>query len=249
LSNFNLLIIDLDGTLIGKDETISARVSAALAQLPRELVLSLATGRPPVDVISFARQLGWSSPQICDGGATILDPVSGQPLWRSAPLAREHTRRILARLDHLDLAFIATHPGGVVTDRTRCRSLDLSRISAMDLEDRVADELAAYCADPDLEIAKMFLPTSGLWGVNFAPSGVNKGTAATRLANILGTGPAQMIAAGDSYNDLSLFEVCGLRIAMGNSPRELQAMANFVAPPIEEDGLAVAIEEYLTPLL
>jgi hydroxymethylpyrimidine pyrophosphatase-like HAD family hydrolase len=127
--------------------------------------------------------------------------------------------------------------------------MDLSRISAMDLKEHVADELVEYYSEPGLEVAKMYLPVSGLWGVNFSRSGVNKGTAATQLANMLGIDPPQMIAAGDSYNDLALFEVCGLRIAMGGSPQELKSLASYVAPPVEEDGLAVAIEEFLLPML
>jgi hydroxymethylpyrimidine pyrophosphatase-like HAD family hydrolase len=57
-----------------------------------------------------------------------------------------------------------------------------------------------------------------------------------------------MIAAGDSFNDLTLLEVCGLRIVMGNAPEELRCIANYVAPPVEKDGLAVAIEEFLLPM-
>ena len=58
-----------------------------------------------------------------------------------------------------------------------------------------------------------------------------------------------MAAVGDSYNDLPLLNVCGLRIAMGDAPEELKAIAHYVAPSAEEDGLAVAIEEYLLPRL
>jgi hydroxymethylpyrimidine pyrophosphatase-like HAD family hydrolase len=58
-----------------------------------------------------------------------------------------------------------------------------------------------------------------------------------------------MIAAGDSYNDLPLLEVCGLRIVMGDAPDELKAIADYVAPSIDEDGLAVAIEEFVLPRL
>ena len=212
-------VMDADGVIQG---TIGGGWVEAETQ--RRVAETIASGRPPGEVISFARQLGLSSLQISDGGATILDPVSGRPVWRSAPLAPEHTRSILARLRHRNLAFIATHPGGIVTDQTEFAGLDLYRISAMDLEEPVADELVSYFSEPYrsnpyVETAKMFLPTSGLWGVNFSPCGVNKGWAAIKLSTILGVESAQMIAVGDSYNDISLFEVCELRIAMGDAPR------------------------------
>ena len=65
----------------------------------------------------------------------------------------------------------------------------------------------------------------------------------------VGVNVQEMVAAGDSYSDLPLLNVCGFAIAMGDAPQELQAVADYVAPPAEEDGLAVAIEEFVLPRL
>ncbi len=73
--------------------------------------------------------------------------------------------------------------------------------------------------------------------------------AARRLGELLGVESGQMIAAGDSYNDVPLLSVSSLRIAMGDSPEELKSMADFVAPAVEDDGLAVAIEDFVLPRL
>ena len=77
--------------------------------------------------------------------------------------------------------------------------------------------------------------------------GANKATAVRELARMLGTKPEMMIAVGDSYNDLVLLEACGLRIAMGNAPDELKSIAHHIAPTVDEDGLAAAIEEFVLP--
>ena len=66
---------------------------------------------------------------------------------------------------------------------------------------------------------------------------------------MIGVDAGSMVAAGDSYNDMPLLQVCGLGIAMGNAPDELKAIADYVAPPVEEDGLAVAIEQFIMPRL
>ena len=58
-----------------------------------------------------------------------------------------------------------------------------------------------------------------------------------------------MAAAGDSYNDIPMLRVCGVGIAMGDAPQELKDIADYVAPPASEDGLAVALEEFLLPSL
>ena len=59
----------------------------------------------------------------------------------------------------------------------------------------------------------------------------------------------QMTAAGDGYNDRPLLQACGLAIAMGDAPEELKAISDYIAPSAEEDGLAVAIEEFILPRL
>jgi len=54
---------------------------------------------------------------------------------------------------------------------------------------------------------------------------------------------------GDSYNDLPMLESCGFSIAMGDAPQEVKDAADFVAPSVQEDGLAVAIDEFVIPRL
>lgn len=54
-----------------------------------------------------------------------------------------------------------------------------------------------------------------------------------------------VIGIGDGYNDFSLFKACGLKVAMGNAVPQLKAIADFVAPTVEEDGVAVVIEKFI----
>ena len=85
-------VVDLDGTLIGCKQVISARVARAVSQLCIELPVCIATGREPADTIRYARQLGLTAPQICDGGATSWTQPPGKPsgplLWGPTSLMR-----------------------------------------------------------------------------------------------------------------------------------------------------------------
>ena len=154
----------------------------------------------------------------------------------------------MTRLDEQGLDFIATHPGGTVHDAAKVSDWNLTRVSALDLTEIKADEVAAHFrTNLNLHVVKASLPYNGLWAVDFTRVGVTKATAVRELARMLGTKPEMMIAVGDSYNDLALLEACGLRIAMGPAPDELRAIAHYVAPTVDEDGLAVAIEEFVLP--
>lgn len=243
------LIVDLDGTLIGRDEQISPRVGQAVRSTSRRLQISISSGREASDVLRFAGELGLTAPQTSDNGALILDAASGAPLW-SMPLEPVHAQDIVGRLLSMGTAIIATRPDGTTTDAAHITDWSLTRVSALDMDEALADELAArFQSNPDLHVVKVSLPYNGMWAVDFTRVGVNKSTAARKLAEMIGIEPSQIIAAGDSYNDLPLLEACGLRIAMGHAPDELKAIADYVAPTVDDDGLAVAIEEFVLPRL
>ena len=243
------LVIDLEGTLINRGEVISPRVARAVAAVSGKIPVAIATGREPADAMKFAGQLGLTAPQVCDGGATILDPANGEHLWRN-PLDSADAEEIVRHLDRTEASFIATHLGGSVRHMSGIIHWNFTRVSALDLEEQVADTLVTqFRAVKDMQVVKVFLPYNGLWAVDFTRKGVDKGAATAKLAQMLKMEPEQMAAAGDSYNDLPLLKACGLRIAMGDAPEELKAIAHYVAPSAEEDGLAVAIEEFLLPRL
>ncbi len=249
------VILDLDGTLMGPDEQISPRVKQAVGRLSERVPVAIATGREASDVARYALELGLSSPQICDGGATILDPATGNHLWRR-PLKPESAQKVITRLQEMGSAFIATHLTGSVRDYSQIPHWDLTRISALDLQEDAAAELAASFpgkfggksdGENDIQTVKVFLPYNGLWAVDFTRQGVDKALAAKQLARMWGVSPREMAAAGDSYNDLPLLHTCGWRIAMGNAAQDVLDIAHYVAPPVEKDGLADAIDRYVLP--
>ena len=243
------LVVDLDGTLIDRSETISSRMRRAVGQVSKKIPVSIATGREMAHVIDFARQLGLGCPQICDGGATVLDPATGSVTWCN-PLEPGDAERLVRELHRMGAQFIATYPGGSATDIGGVSNWNLIRVSALDISEETADGLAArFHNKADLQAVKVYLPYNDLWAVDFTRRGVDKAAAAAILAEMIGVDLAQMAAAGDSYNDLPLLEACGLAIAMGDAPEELKAIADYVAPSAEEDGLAVAIEEFVLPQL
>ncbi len=220
-----------------------------MSQVREKVPVAIATGREAEHVVEFARQLGLTGPQISDGGAAILDPVSGRFLWTS-PLQPGLAREIILDLHGSGTAFIATHPEGSSESLDRIDNQDIIRVSALDMDERGTDDVVArYRLNPELHVVKVFLPYNGLWAVDFTNAGVDKAAATLVMAQMLGVVTPLMVAAGYSYNDLPMMRLCGHSIAMGDAPDELKAIADFVAPTAEEDGLAVAIREFVLPRL
>ena len=242
------LMVDLDGTLLDR-QRVSPRVAGAVRRAGRQVPVSIASGRETSDVLKFARELGLTAPQIGDGGATCLNPVTGDTIWTESFEAGE-ARALVAALGETGFRFIAIHPEETVANIREITHWDLTRISTLDMDERAADVLVAqFQGWTSVDVVKVFLHYNGLWAVDFNPAGADKGTAAVRLAGLLGIRPSQILAVGDSFNDVPMLAVCGVGVAMGNAPPEIQAMADLVAPAVDEDGLAWVIEKVLLPRL
>ena len=241
--------LDLDGTVIGPDEKIALAVHEAVTRLAGRIPVFIATGREPADVLRYAKELGLTTPQLCDGGANILDPVRSVSTW-TAPVGPVNAEAVVTRLREMGSAFVATHASGTASTFDDVPNWDLVRVSALDLDEATADALAdEFRSNKEMYVIKAVLPYNGLWAIDFTLAGVDKATGVARVGRTLGVDPANMVAVGDSYNDLPMLQSCGYSVAMGNAPPEVKAAADFVAPSVGDDGLAVAIEEYVLPRL
>jgi Cof subfamily protein (haloacid dehalogenase superfamily) len=77
------------------------------------------------------------------------------------------------------------------------------------------------------------------------PLGVSKGDALRRLAAHLDVPQTEVMAVGDQDNDISMIAWAGVGVAMGNGSQAVKSAADWVAPPLSEDGAAVAIERFI----
>ena len=73
--------------------------------------------------------------------------------------------------------------------------------------------------------------------------GVTKATGLQALCEHLSISSEQVVAAGDSYNDLEMLKYAGLAIAMGNAEDEIKQVADVIAPDVKADGLATVLAE------
>ncbi len=75
---------------------------------------------------------------------------------------------------------------------------------------------------------------------------VNKGAALQYIAEqILQIRPEQVMCIGDNFNDLEMIQYAGVGVAMGNAPDAVKAVANWIAPDVEQQGAAAAIEQFI----
>ncbi|MBH0154919.1 HAD family phosphatase [Fictibacillus sp. 5RED26] len=76
-------------------------------------------------------------------------------------------------------------------------------------------------------------------------SEAQKGVAVKRYAELKGISLTDTMAIGDNYNDVSMLEVAGFPVAMGNAVDEVKEMAAFVTKENDASGVSFAIKKFL----
>jgi Cof subfamily protein (haloacid dehalogenase superfamily) len=116
------------------------------------------------------------------------------------------------------------------------------KISCMCPSDEVLKPLAEKYADRISIVYHSGVGVGGMTNNEIAPASVNKGTAVELLAEYYGVERKDTIGFGDSMNDATMLEACGMGICMANGSQDLKAISEWVCPSVEEDGVAQAME-------
>ena len=260
-----LVAFDVDGTLVGRDLTITPAVRSAIARMQAAGTLGcLVTGRMYRATLPFARDLGFDTPVICYQGAAILDPNTDEVLAHAA-LENELVLELVA-LAEADSLHLQLYRNDEYYCESRNRFSELYAALAMTQPVVVTSLRETFAASPatkavivaDEPVAARY--AEKLRGVfegraNVTRSlpefvevfdrTVDKGAALRFVAERLGVSVAETVAIGDSWNDAPLLRAAGFAIAMGSSPPELREIADAIVGDITHDGVAEAIEKYV----
>lgn len=263
--DYKLMAIDIDGTLLNKNSQITKNTCDALQKMKeKSMMVTFATGRFYPDAIYFAKLLGFFCPMILLHGALIqsqdgkvikkqeLPPESIPVLidiakkekvpfqifhenflviekrskWNDIYLSFSEIKPVI--VPDID-QYLKNHksPFSFIYLGTEQRMAKLKKV----VEDRLNNTIAIASAHPNLlEI--------------IAPD-VSKGRALKELAAMKNISLSEIIAIGDSYNDLEMIQIAGLGVAMGNSPQEVKEAADYITKDNDNDGIAYFVSQYL----
>lgn len=107
-----------------------------------------------------------------------------------------------------------------------------------------AAELARVTEAITVALPALEITASGPDNVEVTAGGVSKGTALRQMGEWLKIPRSEIIAVGDSFNDLSMLTYAGLGVAMGNAAEEIKSAAGHTTATCDEDGVAQVIEEF-----
>ena len=261
-----LVAIDLDDTLLRDDWTISPRVVKAIQKAQMlGIKMTIATGRMPISTRPYAEQLGLDIPVITYHGAMIQQVLSGDILFRRvipSALAAEIARYVVEKGIYIQVYL----KDRVVAQKLNELSRKYEQISSVHIEEadlslllsqepEGVEKILLMAEETDLDQLapllrqnygeRVHLTKSKPYFLEMTDSSVNKGVALAALAERLGISQGEVMAVGDSFNDLEMLKYAGVGVAMGNARAEIKEQADFVTTTNEEDGVAEAIERYV----
>jgi Cof subfamily protein (haloacid dehalogenase superfamily) len=259
-----LLIADVDGTLVTQNKVLTPRAIAAVDKLRQAgIAFAITSGRPPRGMAMLIEPLKITTPISAFNGGLFVKPDFSIIDSKTLPpdVAPQVVKTL--RAGNLDVwiyrgaEWFVTSSHGPHVDReewtvkfppTVVQNFDgildgaVKIVGVSDDLDAVAKcETAARHEFGDHVSAARSQP----YYLDVTHPEANKGGVVRRLSKDFNIPMAQIATIGDMPNDVLMFALSGLSIAMGNASTEVQRAARRVTDTNERDGFAIAVEKFI----
>lgn len=214
------IVIDIDGTLTDESRRLDLAAAAVIREL--DIPVILASGNVLCFVKCTTKLIGASDIMIAENGGVISLGFDG--------------------------------PVYIKGNRARCvQVLEMLRahfeLEELDAADRLSD--VALRRNFDIEAARHILANKEIRDVELVDTGfavhiksidVNKGTALLEVAALMRLDAGDIMAIGDSVNDIEMLRASGLGVAVGNANPALKSIADMVTSGRYGAGVVEALE-------
>ena len=263
-----LLIADVDGTLVTRDKVLTPRSIEAVARLKKAgIKFAITSGRPPLGMQMLIEPLNITTPISAFNGGLVVMPDLTIIDQRVLP-ADVAVQVVKGLTDHRlevwvyrgnDWFALSEHGSHVDREAWTVKFKPQVVKNFDGLLDNVvkivgvSDDFAAVAraeSDTQEQFGDHVSATrSQPYYLDVTHPDANKGGVALRLARELQVPTSRIATIGDMPNDVLMFAHSGLSIAMGNAGTEVQRAARRVTRSNEEEGFAIAVEKYILKTL
>ncbi len=255
---------DLDRTLIGEDYELHPRtLSAIAAARAAGIHFVIVTGRMFRSVRPYLQQADIDDLAVCYQGAIVADPPSGRFLHHvTIPL--DLARETIAAVEREGFQLNCYVDDNLYVAKMTPEAHSYAEHQRIPLD--VVGDLRKWLTSPPTKLVVIGEPTAldGLaeqlreqfdgrlyiskslpFFLELASPEVSKGAGLGFVADELGFTAAETVAFGDGENDVELLDWAGYAVAVANASPKALARADFVCPPVQEEGVAQVIEAML----
>ncbi len=261
---FRAIALDLDGTLTNHDKVVTPRTRQALLKAQEQgAIIILASGRPTYGIVPVAECLELEKRGgyiLSYNGGNIVNAKTGEKLFSQflpdavIPILYKYAKeKNHALLGYAGNEIITEMPDDqYVKEESRINKMNIRKVdNLLDALEPHPTKLLMTGAPTDMIKAeeelveilgeKMDIFRSAPFFLELVPKGIDKAQSLLRLLSKINLTPADLMAFGDGYNDLSMLKLAGVGVAMANAAPEVRADADYVTLSNEEDGVAEAL--------
>lgn len=261
-----LLALDLDDTLLDSGLKIAPDcITAIQAARARGVRVTISTGRMYRSALPYAQQLEIDVPLITYQGAWVKNSLTEEVLYYE-PLGYELSKQIMEFFrgmgvhyhsyfnDELCMEQLSeegnfySHLAGVKPHIVEDLIIELNRNEAMKIMAITDNQKVLLEMESELRSRfsqSLYITRSKPCYLEVMSRLASKANALQVIANHYGIDRKEVMAVGDSYNDIDMIEWAGLGVAMGNAFDPVKEAANFVTATNDEDGVAEAIRRFI----
>lgn len=262
----SLVVTDVDGTLVTHEKLITPGAIAAAADLRKAgIPYSAVSSRPPRGMAMLIEPLQMTNPLGAFNGSTIFMPDMSVIEQRFVPLPAAIRAVEIMQEYGADIwvfsndKWLLTNPyGDYVPRETRTVQFEPTTVANLQPYLGSAGKIVGASKDTDrLRECEAVLQEaladqasahrSQSYYLDVTPPATDKGYAVRSLARMMNVPLQEVAVIGDMTNDLPMFRIAGLAIAMGNGSDEVKAAADYVTDTCDNDGFAKAVADYILP--
>jgi len=259
---YKLVAVDMDGTLLNDEHKVSDKNREAINRFANQGVsFILASGRPYQSLYPYTKELEVYLPLVTSNGSIVKCPLTDN-IYHNKQIQLDLAEEIL-EYGYNNSHGISLYFGDrVITNQESIAKVhnDLEGIKAIIEEKHQLKEAPTkilFSGDPE-EMSelfallaeryedKLYITQSDEEYVEVMNLEVSKGNALKYMMDKMNIDSKEVIAIGNQFNDVAMFEIAGLSIAMDNAPEGVKEKADFVTKTNLEDGVAYALEKFLS---
>lgn len=264
---YKLVALDIDGTLLNSSHEIPRENIETINKLQKEGVeFVIVTGRPDIMAKKYAEELQIPSVILGNNGATIRN-VDTNHLFFQRFIPKEKVIELYEYFSKKDIYFRLYGLDSIYTfnedefDESKNEFAVFSKNLAKNMDFKIinniseldCDVIKFVCFTNDYEkllniqkelssIEDVEIVRGSKNGIDINAKGISKGETLLKYANKLGIDSKEIIAIGDSENDLSMLSVVGFPITLENGDQALKDIAMMITESNDNAGVSKALE-------
>lgn len=266
LDNIKIVFIDIDGTLVNNRKRVTLKTKKSIKKIvDKGIYVVLTSGRDILHTIAKSRSALASPLVISSNGSHIYDYSKQETIFIDK-IDDEKIKQIWNYCNKNEIGFLVKSFSGKYMNKYligKDKESGILVTNANELKDLVLSQIVLISNNLEKMLqTKEFISTLNLSVTNYSESfldndiydryrldinnhNVSKGIAITKLLDYLNIKKENSLCFGDYFNDMDMFNACGIKVAVENACDKLKEKSDYITSSNDDNGVAEFLDKYL----